>query len=297
MALPRAAALALVCLAVGLAGCGGVSPGAPPESGAGTTATPAPVPTDRATLPPGVGEGGVHDGATLAAAHTDRVLDADSYTLSRNETTYWPNGTVGSRTSATVERNATTRRWRYRERSPVPKPTTGRSPAVVGRDIWGEGERAYLRERHADGTDRVRRLGGETFGSLRLFGLRLDANFVALFGGLEIRLAGRETVDGTTHYRLAGSDVTDSDRMDRAVPGWNVTDVSFEAVVAADGAIRRYRVAYTAVRPDAGRVRTVSVVRYDRVSSTTPRRPGWVPTDANASGSARLTLRPPSRSR
>ncbi|PSQ10853.1 hypothetical protein BRC93_07770 [Halobacteriales archaeon QS_5_70_15] len=136
--------------------------------------------------------------SALASAHAERVLTVDSYTLYRNETTYWPDGTVRSQTNTTVERNTSTNRWRYRERPPVPAPTAAGQPTVVAREIRSEGGTAHIRARLEDGTVRTRRLGEETFGALRLFGLSLDANYVALFGGLETRLAGRDTVRGAS---------------------------------------------------------------------------------------------------
>lgn len=280
----RATALACLVASTVLAGCGGVSPVDPTGDGAPAgTVTPAPVPTDRPTPPPGVGRGGAVDPVALVSAHTEQVLGADSHTLYRNQTTYWPNGSVRSRTNVTVETNESAGRWRYREQSPVPEPTTGGEPPEVARGIWVEGERAYLRERFGNGTVRVRRLDERTFGSLRQFGLSLDADLVALFGALDTRLATEVRTDGgrDQDYRIVGGNVTDAGRMNRAVPGRNVTDVSILAEIEVDGAVRRYRLAYTAVQPGDGVVRTVSVVRYERVGTTAPERPVWVPTDGS----------------
>lgn len=280
MSVVRTASLVCLAAVVALAGCGSVSPAdtagesLPPE-----TVTPAPIPTDRPSPPPGVGTGGVVDPVALVSAHTERVIDADSHTLYRNETTHWLDGTVRSRTHLTVESNGSTSRWRYRERSSVPEPTPGNDSPEVAREIWVQGEPAYLRERLDDGTVRVRRLDGQSFDSLRRFGLSLDADLVALFGALDTRLASRVRTDGGWLYRVVGDDVTDAGRMNRAVPGRNVTDVSLVATVGTDGAVRRYRLAYTAVRPGDGLVRTVSIVRYERVGTTAPERPDWVPTD------------------
>lgn len=283
--MPTVRATVLACLVVStvLAGCGGVSPGDATEEGPSSgTVTPAPIPTDRPTLPPGVGRDGSVDPVVLVSTHTDRFLGANSHTLYRNETTYWPDGSVRSGTNLTVESNESTGRWSYRERSPVPEPATGGEPPEVARGIWAERERAYLRERFEDGTLRVRGLDGQTFDSLRRFGLSLDADLLALFGALDVRLATEVRTDGDRRYRLVGGNVTDADRMNRAVPGRNVTDVSLLADVGADGAVRRYRLAHTATRPNDGVIRTVSVVRYERVGTTTPDRPDWIPTEGNA---------------
>jgi len=94
-----------------------------------------------------------------------------------------------------------------------------------------------------------------------------------LFNTIETRVTGRTTSNGTTLYRVVGTNATNPVALGSATLQ-NPRNVTFRAVVTSQGVIREHRVSYTATTND-GPVRVDRRVRYTDIGNTTIERPAW----------------------
>jgi len=281
--------LLLVAVLVVLAGCS--SPAAP---SAGTsppteTATAAPVPTDAPAtfLAPGVTPRGVVDPVALARAHGER-LRAGNVTVRVEESRRYANGTVRWRRTATQRVDAVDRPIRSHYVGAFEGSTRGsgllsgfvRFPDATRVERYTVGDGAYHRYRFPSGDTWY---VGAASPDPRL----VDPGLVPLFWAVETRVAGREVRDGTTRYRLEGSEVADRTTFERAFVGGRVAtvrDVSLDATVDGRGVVRRYRLTYTVVRADGVVVRGRESVRFTDLGTTAVARPVWYGAAVNATG-------------
>jgi hypothetical protein len=269
-----------------LAGCSG-SATAPTRTATGTV-TPAPVPTDTPStfLAPGVTPRGVESPAALVAAHR-RALRGTSVTVRFEESRRDANGSLRWRRTAVQRLDATA--------DPVRSYYTGefegaasvrgtasfvRFPRAVRVERYTVGGGVYHRYRHPSGATSY--VGGVSPGVRPL-----DPGLLPLFRAVETRVVGRETGDGPTLYRLAGTEVVDPGTLERLLrvgPLAELREVSFEAVVDAGGTVRGYRLSYTAVSADGVTVRGRESARFVDLGATTVERPDWYAAAVNATG-------------
>lgn len=285
----RAAVLA-VLLAV--AGCSGLV--ATPTS----TTTPAPVPTPTAAptpepeLAPGLTRQGVTDSRRVAAAHLDALgrnaTAGASYTLRSTYVERYRNGTV--RATVTTRHAVGTSKSYHRVRwtghakrlygLEPPSPSRGRAETFCadGRCLVAVTTPDTTADETASGT--TYREGG-VFGPV--FVTVTDAQQVTgLLGTLETAVTGEVVRNGTTHYRLEATRVSDPTVLDFPQEG-GVRNISFTALVSPRGLMREYRLAYTDERGHVT-VRVVRTARFSAIGTTAVKRPAWYGEALNATG-------------
>jgi len=260
-----------------LAGCSGFTGGT--ESTPTLTPGDAPPPTQ--AYPPGVDESGVVAPDALADAHTARD-DGRSYTLVSNRTVRYANGTLRSDLSVRIELAS--------DRSFVVSVSSdgadgplllGEPPASAA--FWSNGS-TYARALTRDG-----RTTYNTFtppdqytGTWRYWTRTVAFGGRSGYSGRTIRdvftsipteVTGRETRNGTTVVRLAG---TSAESTDFAAPEIDsVGNLTLRAVVDTDGLVRllEYRFDGTV---DGEPVVVERTIRYEGVGSTSVENPSWL---------------------
>lgn len=265
---------ALVALAVVLAGCPAI-PDSTPTAGV----TPAAVPETQ-TYPPGVTESGVTAPDALADAHSGFVANT-SYTIVSNRTIRYRNGTLASRLDVRVRLAADRQFLAAVETAGPSAPLLLGDPPARAR-FWSNGS-VYVRSLTAGGPTRYNEFTPPDafvatwryWRSTVPFGGQdgHDRETISgLFGDIPTAVAGRESVDGTTVYRLVG----DSARAGSfaKVGSGPVGNVSLEAQVSVSGVVRRFDLSYDTTMD--GRAVTVHwTLRYLDVGNTTAERPPW----------------------
>jgi hypothetical protein len=267
----------LLALAVTLAGCPAVGPGATPTPG---------------EYPPGVTADGVTDPAALADAHADRVENT-SYTLVSNRTVRYANGTVASGLFVRVELAAD------REFLVTAATAGSHGPEFLGEppssgEFWSNGS-VYVRA--------LTREGGTTYNQFTppdsYVGTWRYWRATVAFGGQDgharetvrnvftdvpTEVTGVRTVDGTAVYTVEGEGATDSE-FAKASNG-PVGNVTLEAEVTEAGVLRRMDLSYVTFL-DGESVRVDWTVRYADVGATAVDRPPWF--DRAVAGNATVT--------
>lgn len=262
----------LVAMLVVLAGCSGALGGGDTPT---RTVTPVAVPSGDGSsgFPPGVSGGVLSDPDALLVAH-DAALSGVGHTRVRTErmaddgdlrwaievrTRVGPSGrrhTVvvsdGPHQPPVVQ-SGTTRIERY----------LGPTGAWVA--VWRDGERRVTR---APGDDSLAR-----------------PNLGSVFGGVRLRVVGRERADGELRFRLRGATVRDDRSLDAVTPYHDPVNPRLRATVAADGVVHAYRLTYAVADPPyISEQRYTRRFRVEAVGDTTVERPAWVPTNQTTTG-------------
>ena len=264
-------------LVVLVAGCSGFTGGDEPTP----TLTPGEAPEPTTVYPPGVDESGVVAPDALAEAHTDRD-DGRSYTLISNRTVRYENGTLRAEISTRIEL-ATDRSFVVSVATDGPD-----GPLLLGEPpasavYWSNGS-TYARALTRDG-----RTTYNTFtppdqytGTWRYWTRTVAFGGRAGYSGQTIRevftsvpttVVGRETRNGTTVVRLAGSSAESSDFAAPEID--SVTNLTLQAAVDTNGLVRllQYRFDGTV---DGEPVVVERTIRYEAVGSTTVEKPSWL---------------------
>ena len=265
---PRAA-LGLAALLV-LAGCAG-SGGAVP---APVSVTPAPVPTDPSPTPafriaPGLSERGVVGPLTLATAHAER-LRSSVYRVWIAERVVRGDGSVRWRAFEGTFANRTSYAFTVREGA-------GNRTVIVS-SYYADGDRLYQRLVTDAGTNYyVPRSGLGTspdfpedpIGSPTQF----DELYVAL-SGTRPAYVGAVERNGTPYHRIASAGAVNEDFL----AAWEYVDsvegYRFEALVAADGVVREYRIEYTATVGERRR-QVTRTAQWKAVGEASVAPPDW----------------------
>ncbi|WP_436925125.1 hypothetical protein [Halosimplex amylolyticum] len=257
MACYRLARTVALAVLLSLAGCGGLGGS---DSADGGTVTPAPVPTDGAQYPPGIGKDGV--AADVVAETHERRMNETNYTFVSRQRVAGPNGTmwVTNRTRRIAnDEGAYAGRIDHRvEEFPL-----GRFAAPI--EYWGNesvyASRRILSERtQFHGWSRTDQTDDLT--SLPLIERTLAATELSV-------------VDRPDGVRLVGRSLREPDRLPSPPYLTDPRNVSLTVRVTDEGMITRWRLAYDATLTN----RTVRVTREARltaIGSTTVRRPDWV---------------------
>lgn len=257
----NAVGLVVLTLAVALAGCSGLVPGEDDGGGAATEPTPAPVPTDGESLPPGVSDDGIVVNS-LIDAH-ERRLEAGGYTSVSEQRVTGVNGTMW-------ESNHT------RQVASGEQAFVGRVGHRVVEFPLGEFPDTY--EYWSNGSVYASRrvLSTSSFYGWSRIDQREDIEPSPLLDRV-LRATSVRVVDRESGVLLRGTEL----RRPSAFPNppylRDPHNVSLTVRVTEDGVVTRWRLAYDATIED----RTVRVRRVARISdigSTTVRRPDWVDT-------------------
>lgn len=253
----------LLSLSLVLAGCNGIALGEdetpPPRFTPAAVPTDAPTPMPVPQLAPGLMGTGITDAFALAEAHT-AVLNDTSYTFYENSTVRYMNGTIYNQFTTHVQFAANDSRF-YSVQN-------GSSIDVRGRDgisFWSNGERVIVAQTSNNNTS-YGVLPQESFS-----GPSVEQIYV-LFSSVETRVAGRETRNGTTLYRVVATNVTNPTVFES---DWqNPRNVSLQALISSQGLVPEYRLNYTATL-NGEPVRINQQVRYTDLGNTTVERPPW----------------------
>lgn len=266
----------LLALSLVLAGCSGLGIGGnetPTE-----TSTPAEVPTDAPTqtpvqqLAPGLTGGGVTDAFALGDAHA-AVLDNVSYTVHENFTIRYKNGSIFNQVTTRVQIANNSRFYIVQD---------GLGPNVSGSgsfSAWSNGERVLFAQTSNNNTsynippgieerepippqEAVRAIGIDPTNSEQIYGI---------FSSVETRVTDRTTRNGTTHYQIVATNVTNPAAFDR---GRNPRNVSLQALIDSRGLVREYQLSYTATLNGAP-AQIHRQVNYSSLGNTTIERPPW----------------------
>jgi hypothetical protein len=273
--------VALVALALVLAGCPAVSQPSPTP-----TVTPAPVP-DPVEYPPGMTEDGITDPDRLAEVHAERT-DATSYTLVSNRTMRYENGSIASQLFLRLHLTES-------KQYVVDTETEGpEAPVFLGRppakgEFWSNGS-VYVVKLTRDNSTRYNEFTTEGFvGTWRYWRATVPyggqagharSTFSAIFRDVPTTVTGRSTVDGLTRFRVRGETPRSTEfAQEGAGP---VRNVSLVAVVDEIGIIRRFDMQYeTTVNGEP--VRFDWSIRYSDIGETTAQRPPWFERAVNES--------------
>ncbi|WP_135853507.1 DUF7537 family lipoprotein [Halorussus salinus] len=226
-------------------------------------------------LAPGLNESGVTDAWTLAEAHADALRNR-SYTVVSNLTA----SGLGDDREATAD--ATTKVTRDPTRLVRRSNVSGdaRSIGLFGQDvdIWATENGTWYAVERANGTNyrRVAEVVRPVHGSRT----DRDSLFV-LFSALDTELAGTETANGTTLYRVNATGVRNSETLASQLNADSVRNVSLTALVDERGVVHEYRVAYTATHGNRT-TRIERAVRFTALGGTSVERPAWVAEETNA---------------
>jgi hypothetical protein len=298
---PRVIPVALLVVAVALAGCGATfgSPGmdtTPADTETRSTtatptvtetptvsATPTTAPTsDGISLPPGVTGEGVDDPLALTNAHAT-VLSDSSFAVAMNTTERYENGTLRSREVITATFGESGDRYA------VDYAVSGSLPSLMdastGRlSAWADGEQVYqrlvvngsasyqrLHDANGDARDPQDYLLADQIEEDRLYVL------LSTFDGSVERVSR----NGTTYYRLASENFSNSESVAATVDLDSIERANLTAVVDARGIVHEYRLEYAGSIDDRS-VHGVHEVAYDDVGSATVERPDWVDEAENA---------------
>ena len=285
------ATLVLAALVV-FAGCG------MPFSGGngGTTeptVTPMNVPTDEPTptpvpqLAPGLKGTDVTDPFTLAEAHAS-VLNGSSYTLHRNLTVRYANGTIY--TQQTLDAQLAANRTRYYlvgNYSGVP--VNGEQVTVK---TYSDGERVLeARIVNGDRTYNTIHIPGQESAAAREV---LPANLVgdeqiySLFSAVETRVLNETTLNGTKRYRIIAANVSGEANF-RNQYG-DPQNATASARIDSRGFVREYSYRYNGTVDEAD-VTVINRVQYTEIGSTTVERPPWYDTATENTSTATPTER------
>lgn len=277
----RVQVLVTVLLAV-LAGCAGFlgsTPAATPEP----SVTPAPIPLTPEGIAPGITAHGVTDPSELADAHNAAMRT--SFTLSANQTTRSPAGTLIAQRTVTVKVAANYSRHSVAITVAGPEGIRllGQPPARA--EFWSDGHqflRAYTRENQTTYNEYKPSLStdGRTVGSTNYWvttvapGGQPWSDIQPLFRSFEPRLETQVDAPNRRVYRLSSSTVVRPDTLARAESMEVVQAGRFDAVVDANGLVRRYNLRYTG-RIDGRTVIVTRRIRVTQVGSTTVGQPDW----------------------
>ena len=269
------AALALTLALLG-AGCSGLT-GAPAESE--PTLSPATVPAvsdrdDGQYVAPGVTDRRLVDPGALQRAHAT-ALSNTSHTFRERVTRQYPNGTLLSRYTTTVQRNGSAVRYRY-ERSP----SNGTVPLRV--ETWAEDRDVYTARTEGNATTYSVERAAATARRVPLGPDDYGASIGRVLGLLSLDVAGTERRDGRRTYRLVTT-------QSRDVPP--LENVSFRGHVTPEGVLTDYRITYRVSRGGTPVDVTVRVT-VDDLGTTVVERPPWYERAVTAAD--RAASRPPS---
>lgn len=279
--------IALVALAVALAGC-------PALSGPTPTAevTPAPVP-ETEQFPPGVTEAGVVDAETLATTHADAVQNT-SYTIVSNRTIRHRNGTIISDFDVRVEL-AADRQVRATVATAGPSaPLLLGEPPASG-EFWANGTAHVSKLTTGNSTQYTEFTPPDGFvGTWRYWrstvsfggqGGHAQETLLGLFADIPTEVADSRSADGRQVYRLVG-DSARSASFAKAGAG-PVSNVSLETHVTSTGIVRQFELSYEQqVGGEPAQVHWS--LQYLDVGNTTAERPTWIDRalDQSSSGPA-----------
>lgn len=257
---------AAVCLAVVLAGCGGLPAGGADDPGRTVnpqleeTPTRTLSPTATPEYPPGISSAGV-DIYTLSRTHR-RAVAATPATVAYSVRIVSRNGTVLSDRRARVTTNGT---YQIVNVSSETVPPVSDRPLSMGYSYWTNGSVTVLRDR-LNGTVNYARLNGTP--PTTLDPGRTGSDTVALaLASYKVAFAGTVVRNGTTLYLLT------ADEARQSAP--ELRNVSLRMLVTPDGIVRAFRARHvTTVEGEP-----VTVTRRFRITdlgTATVTRPSWV---------------------
>jgi hypothetical protein len=226
--------------------------------------------TGESPLAPGLNRTRVIDPAELADAH-EAVLHNTSYAVETNLTARAPDGTLRARLNSTTK---TAHDPVRRVGRSVVDGTTPRAVGLAGFDlrVWATENGTWYAVETSNGTD-YRKVADELRPPAAARTDR-DVLFV-LFSGLETAVAGVEFRDGTPLYRVESTGVENPEAIASQFNVESVENVSLTALVDQRGAVREYRVAYTATLGE-NTSRVERTTRFTALGETTVERPPWV---------------------
>lgn len=276
----RAGTLLLAGLLV-VAGCSGF-PGVGQGDGSDEQLTPAPVPEVTPTDAPGrLTATEATDAAELARAHAARLANT-SFELVSNRTATDRTGTIVSRLDIRLRTGSSPRVYRawITTSGPGGPVFLGRPPASAS--FWSNGEtyiRRLTRENRTVYNEFVPPFGYAGTRDYWLEVVALDGtprnDITEAFGSFRTRVTDRTTVDGTTIYRIVGTNVRSQGFVDDNEDIRAVRNATLTARVTERGLVRAYQITYTGTLPDGTVVDVVRRIHYRGVGNTTVSRPSW----------------------
>jgi hypothetical protein len=268
----RLCLVVLLCLS----GCNALSGGEAAET---PMVTPADVPTDAPTstygLAPGLTRQGVVEPVTLGRAH-EAVLEETSYTNLWTKTVRYTNGSLRVRGTSTrhvvvpTEQYYVSVEWHW--------PSSNRfNYTFVSREFWSDGERVLASISRGNNT--TYRHHESPNSPIFTSDLPRGERFHNLFYAINTNVVNQTMRNGTTLYRLTGTEITDLDALFRINSRYkHPRNLSFHATIDSRGLVHKYRLAYTATLTTTSRptpVRIVKTTRYTKIGNTTVERPPW----------------------
>lgn len=251
----------VLTLAVSLAGCSGLVPGEDVRSGGGPEPTPAPVPTDGESLPPGVTNDGIVV-SSLVDAH-ERQLEARGYTSISEQQVTGVNGIMWeSNHTRQVARGEQAFLGRVGHR--VVEFPLGELPDTY--EYWSNGSvyasRRVLTTSSFYGWSRINQQ--EDIEPSPLLARALRATTVRV-------------IDRESGVLLRGTELRRPATFPNSPYLQDPRNVSLSVRVTEGGVVTRWQLAYDATIENQT-VRVRRVARISDIGSTTVRRPDWVDT-------------------
>jgi hypothetical protein len=267
--------LCLVVLLL-LSGCNAFSGGETAET---PLVTPADVPTEEPRsvrgFAPGLTRQGVVDPIALGRAH-EAVLSNTSYTVLSKRTVRYTNGTVRMRETTTTQVVTPAERY-YMIREQSSETIDDVNYTSIKEAHWSDGTRVLVAKSQQNNTTYKKYESSDRFYYISVF--QRGRRFFDLFYAIDTHIASHTTRNGTTLYRLASTEIIQTDHL----PGIGYVykkprNFTFHAVIDSRGLVHEYRLAYTVTLTETNQptpVRIVKTVRYTRIGNTTVERPPW----------------------
>lgn len=241
-----------------------------------------------AAFPPGVNATGVENPPALALAH-EQALNATSFTFEQDHADRYEDGTVRplSHDGTVPARSHFVGRYAAdgeRYHLVYTNFETGESAAVATYETWSNGERVFSAAVRENGTATVlpaRDEKGEPLTPAAGYRNRLPADYVLFLLNAvrvdSVERLDRTAPDGTPLFRLTASEFANPGEFatGERVGVETIDDLTFEAVVDANGLVREYRYAFSAADQQGRALRISETGTVTAVGRTTVDPPSW----------------------
>lgn len=261
-----------------LTGCSGFL-GAGQESPK-VSVTPAAVPTDsptvapRGQVAPGVTSAGVYNSSALAHAHA-RILSNTSFTIHKNLTHYYLNGTLIRQSTGIlrVESGPPVLVLSHSRHSGQWLDTrhSNRSRPLV-RDFWYGSDSGYIRTIYSNNTTSYNTIS-ERLRPNRSYILTYFRRINSTLSGADTQVS-RVTRNGSTYYRIEGT----MPREHRVTSPHNKQNSSYWMLIDSRGVVQEYHHTIISSGPNGTIIQIHLDIDFQKVGNTTVTQPAWVET-------------------
>lgn len=259
------------------------------------TVTPAPVPTEQSMLSPadipGVTNQGVYNSSTLAFAH-NTTLQNTSFTLQRNTTARYSNGTLAFRQTYTARVSENRDRFyvkfhrNWTQTSATSLPNDRSTPSII--ELWSNSSQLFVRTAHKNNAEYIHTNSNNLPAILINSSLPTysgtSMEYVAqTLNGAETRIRGSITRNETTLYRIQSTGLFVQAAL---VPFGAPRNATAYALVDSQGVVHRLTLTYPAKLGSSEQsVNVTYTIHFINIGSTTVERPTWFETTLKKSNS------------